>query len=629
MSSGSGMRCGIVIPTLNGAGWLRLQRLPPERAADVLVIDSSSCDATVPLALSLGWQVRVIARTAFDHGATRQLGVEWAVERGYACVVFLTQDALALGDGAIDRLLSAFAEPTIAAACGRQLPRLAAGPIEAHARLFNYPAVSRANDAGDLAVKGLLAAFMSNSFAAYRVSALQTIGGFEANCIFGEDMLAALQLLQNGWRTAYVADAVTVHSHDYSALQEFRRYFDVGVLHDRLYREFAHLPAIEGEGGRFVRSELSFLARRAPWLLPSAWGRTALKYLGYRLGKAQRRLPLACRRWCSMQRGFWTRRPAAVPVRLEQPAVEVLLAVHNGATWLAQLLDSLQYQTYANFLIIAFDDGSTDGSAEVIRRHRLFVDGRVRLLEHPVNRGQRATMNELLRHSTALYVLFADQDDWWLADKVERFVAAAQVAQARHGAGTPLLVHSDLTVVGRDLQALHRSLRVYQGLDPVHAERFGGLLMQNVVTGCALLVNRALLARIGFEIPGAAVMHDYYLALAAAVFGKIEYLPVPTVLYRQHGGNTLGAKAHGMAAWRASGWRATQEKIRVSLLDRSGQADDFLSRWGVQLHEHQRAACRALAELPRQGWWRRRYAIVRHGLWKVGLVRNVVLLVMV
>lgn len=108
-----------------------------------------------------------------------------------------------------------------------------------------------------------------------------------------------------GWTVAYQADAQVYHSHDYNYLQEFRRYFDIGVLHAR---EFWMLDAFgkpEGEGGRFVRSELSYLLNHAPWLIPSALLRTILKYAGYRLGRMESGLPLRIKIACSMHKGFW------------------------------------------------------------------------------------------------------------------------------------------------------------------------------------------------------------------------------------------------------------------------------------------------------------------------------------
>ena len=80
---------------------------------------------------------------------------------------------------------------------------------------------------------GIKAAFLSNSFAAYRRSALESVGGFPSDTIFGEDTFAAAKMLLNGWKIAYSAEATVYHSHNLTFIEEFRRYFDIGVFHSR------------------------------------------------------------------------------------------------------------------------------------------------------------------------------------------------------------------------------------------------------------------------------------------------------------------------------------------------------------------------------------------------------------
>ncbi len=299
------MNYRIVIPALDAAPYLSTNNLSAQACALTLLIDSASSDDTVTLAQSMGMTVISIPRESFDHGATRQLGVQWARAQGAEYVVFLTQDALRLGHHALQVLLKPFDNIAVAAVCGRQLPRVGAGWIEQHARLFNYPAQGRIIHPDDVSRLGVRAGFMSNSFAAYRMAALDAVGGFPEHCIFGEDMWLALRLLAAGFSTAYAADAQTEHSHGYSLLQEFRRYVDVGVMHQQLYREMPHLPSVTGEGLRFVRSELNYLFKHAPWLIPQAVVRTALKWLAYKVGRHADRLP---RRWvarCSMNTRYW------------------------------------------------------------------------------------------------------------------------------------------------------------------------------------------------------------------------------------------------------------------------------------------------------------------------------------
>jgi rhamnosyltransferase len=281
----------ICIPTLNArATWcefaaaLLAQTAQPE---EMLVIDSESDDGTAEIAAQDGFRVLKIARRDFRHGATRQLAAEMAADSDV--LVYLTQDALPADSHAIAALLRAFEDPTVGAAYGRQLPRKAAGPIEAHARLFNYSAVPELHSVSSIPALGFKTIFFSNSFGAYRRNALQAVGGFPLPVNFGEDTVVAARLVLAGWKIAYVAEAQVFHSHRHTLRQEFERYKCVGALHAEhawMMREFG---GASGEGMRYLRSKVSFLARTAPHLIPSAFVRTACKYLGYRIGL--KRLP--------------------------------------------------------------------------------------------------------------------------------------------------------------------------------------------------------------------------------------------------------------------------------------------------------------------------------------------------
>jgi rhamnosyltransferase len=298
----------VVVPTLNAAAdWplfsaALLRCVHPEQ---VLVLDSESADGTPDLARKAGFCVKSIQRSEFNHGGTRQ----WAANlySDAEILVYLTQDAVLAGPDELAKLLAAFEDPSVGAAYGRQLPRPQAGAIEAHARSFNYPATSHLRDLASRERYGFKVIFISNSFAAYRRSALMKVGGFPSNVIFGEDTITAAKLLQADYRVAYVAEACVYHSHAYTWKQEFQRYFDIGVLHSRegwLLREFGRA---NGEGKRFVLSELRYLRKLDAAQIPSALVRTGLKLLGYRLGRMEARIAANVKRHLSMHPGFWKR----------------------------------------------------------------------------------------------------------------------------------------------------------------------------------------------------------------------------------------------------------------------------------------------------------------------------------
>ena len=296
----------VIVPTLNAAAdWPRFasalfQAVRPEQ---VLIIDSASSDDTVRLAREAGCGILSIARSEFNHGGTRQRAATESPEA--EILVFMTQDAVLAGPDELDKLLCAFEDPSVAAAYGRQLPRPGARAIEAHARGFNYPAASQIRDLASREQLGFKAIFISNSFSAYRRSALMEVGGFPSNVVFGEDTITAAKLLMAGYKVAYVAQACVYHSHSYTLGEEFRRYFDIGVLHSREQWLLDAFGGAGGEGKRFVLSELRHVAKHDPGLIPSAVIRTGLKLLGYRLGRIEARLPLKVKRRVSMNSRFW------------------------------------------------------------------------------------------------------------------------------------------------------------------------------------------------------------------------------------------------------------------------------------------------------------------------------------
>jgi len=301
------MRAAVIVPTLNAGytwcSWIEALRAAEVAPTDVYVIDSGSTDDTVQLAKSAGFNVSIIDKLEFNHGGTRQAAI-YAL-KGYDYAICLTQDAILYDASAITRLLRPFSSPSVAAVCGRQLPRGGADAIETHARLFNYPGVSSVNSFDDTRRKGLKTAFLSNSFAAYRIDALKKTGGFPSDVIFGEDMYVATKLLQSGCSVAYAADACVYHSHDYSLLQEMKRYFDMGVFHaDEPWIRQA-LGGAESQGVKFILSEFQYLIKHAFWRIPEGMLRTVLRYSGFRLGLVYKQLPVWMVRRLAMNKGYF------------------------------------------------------------------------------------------------------------------------------------------------------------------------------------------------------------------------------------------------------------------------------------------------------------------------------------
>ena len=248
-------KVAIVIPTCNaGREFASLlteiaqQSLP---IAGKLVIDSSSTDGTADVAKKYGWQVRSIPRAEFSHGGTRQMAVE-LLPHDIEVVVFLTQDVRLPDRHSLEKLARSFAELQVAAAYGRQLPHEGASIYASVDREFNYPAVSRTKSMADSRELGIKTAFLSDSFAAYRVQDLVAIGGFPKINIC-EDMYVAGKLLLAGKHIAYVAEAEARHSHEPNIEDMWHRYREMGRFHRENPWIRESFGSAGGEGMRLVR----------------------------------------------------------------------------------------------------------------------------------------------------------------------------------------------------------------------------------------------------------------------------------------------------------------------------------------------------------------------------------------
>jgi hypothetical protein len=304
----------------------------------------------------------------------------------------------------------------------------------------------------------------------------------------------------------------------------------------------------------------------------------------------------------------------------KQTPIEILLATYNGAGFLEAQLDSILTQTHTNWTLLVRDDGSRDATREVIQRYVTLHPDRIRLIEDAeTNLGPAQNFLRLLEHSSADYIAFCDQDDVWLPEKLEWTLATMLQTERDAAVNTPVLVHTDLRPVNAQLQPLAASFWAYQHLEPKRAGSLKLSLLQNVVTGCTVMVNRALV-RLVPSMPQNAIMHDWWLTLVAAAFGRVVHLDRPTVAYRQHAQNQVGAQRWDVRfILKKIGNPSLGHSIERKLL----QAQAFLERYDLLLSEAQRAEVSAFARLRQQNAFTRRFVIVRHGFWFHGLPRNI------
>jgi glycosyltransferase involved in cell wall biosynthesis len=305
------------------------------------------------------------------------------------------------------------------------------------------------------------------------------------------------------------------------------------------------------------------------------------------------------------------------------PSIEILLATYNGARWLAEQLESIAGQTRTDWMVTARDDGSTDATREMLQAWSERHPGRLRILEDGRGRlGAAQSFSALLQDSSGSRIAFCDQDDVWAADRLEATARALEALETAHGAGTPLLAHSDLAVVGERLELRAASFWSHHVLDPGDDAVLRRLLVRNVVTGSTALLNRPL-ADLCAPVPGDAVMHDWWVALVAAALGKVAHVPARTVLYRQHGANRIGVA--GVGARSAVRLLAKRERVASYYRRTRVQARAFLARYAERLSAADRATLEAYCALEQESAPLRGLRQLRSGFADSGLLRNAAL----
>ena len=247
--------------------------------------------------------------------------------------------------------------------------------------------------------------------------------------------------------------------------------------------------------------------------------------------------------------------------------VQVLLACYNGGLYLPRQLATLRGQDDPCFFVLMQDDGSSDGTPFLLQE-AAGEDERFHLTEENGQRlGAVGNFWSLLRQSDGELIALCDQDDEWASCRLSRCREALAQAETLYGADTPLLVHSDCRLIDGDGAPLAESFFRRQGWDPA-ATALSRLLVQNNVTGCTLMMN-APLRRLALQHgdPAKMYMHDWFLALTAAAFGRIVFIPEPLVSYRQQGGNVMGASAAGQVrrgARALSQWEKGKARIALT-----------------------------------------------------------------
>jgi len=315
----------------------------------------------------------------------------------------------------------------------------------------------------------------------------------------------------------------------------------------------------------------------------------------------------------------------------EPRKVFVLLATYNGAEFLSDQIQSIQGQTISNWTLLVRDDGSVDNTRDVLEKLAA-KDNRIRWI-HDTRGGLGAAGNfgELMRVALvedAEAIFFSDQDDVWLSTKMREQIDVLDKMEELHGRDTPMLVYSDLEVVDRWLQPIHHSFMRYQDLTHEAQSPVQVLLTQNFVTGCATVINRSLL-KLAVPLPADVVMHDWWLALCAAVCGQIGYLPNSTLRYRQHESNQIGAQRF-LAMMNPSSprtrrwWKEGGRRLFKSIEQARLLSERIVSR-EIPCSREALSLLKRFAACAQEGRLRRLWTVSQLGLRRQGVLRQLLL----
>jgi len=300
--------------------------------------------------------------------------------------------------------------------------------------------------------------------------------------------------------------------------------------------------------------------------------------------------------------------------------IDILLATRNGARFLEQQLESLARQTFQNFRVLVRDDASSDSTMQVLERFRAHHSDRIFVRKNDSQQGACRTFSLLAEESESPYFAFCDQDDIWRTDKLQVELSAAKKTEAELGPHTPVLVFSDMELIGADNQLLAGSVWSMKHMNP-HRATFGAMMVQNLVNGCTVLGNRSLLLQ-GVPIPEEAFMHDFWLGLVAAAFGVLVPLDETTVGYRQHEHNTMGAGSElrfGNAIKRLFGDPAFTQGLAKS----RRQARKFAERYANQLSAQQTEILQTWSRSKDLPAFVRQWTLYRNGLRRTRFLNNV------
>ena len=299
--------------------------------------------------------------------------------------------------------------------------------------------------------------------------------------------------------------------------------------------------------------------------------------------------------------------------------IAILMATYNGEEFITEQIDSILNQSVQNWELFIHDDGSVDQTMNILNRYVAQYPQKIHIVPGKSTGNAKENFFYLMKKVDANYIMFADQDDFWKKDKVK--ITYKKILNLENkDTNVPVLTFSDLKVVDQDLKTISPRMSQYQGLKMKNIT-FNYLMAQNVVTGCTVMINRKCkemsLACLEHDN---VIMHDWWCALVASYFGRIDYIDDALILYRQHGINSVGAKnIHSVKYLKQKIYKDKDQK--ESLMKSEKQIAAFIKAYSIK-DEY----INVYSELYKLSKFRRVWFLIQNRVWKSGLLRNLGLL---
>nr|WP_308742569.1 glycosyltransferase family 2 protein [uncultured Anaerocolumna sp.] len=316
--------------------------------------------------------------------------------------------------------------------------------------------------------------------------------------------------------------------------------------------------------------------------------------------------------------------------------VNIIMAAYNGEKYIKDQIESILHNSFENWVLWIFDDGSKDQTESIIKKYIQQYPQKIRYYRNNTNKGVTRNFLEGVKLVTQLnnqeenekthnhYYMFCDQDDVWMGEKIFKTLKQMKKAEKRYGSEKPVAVFTDAIVVDEKLNIQQSSFYKTSNLN-TNRRDLAHMLMENKLIGCTIMFNGALADRLDV-IPKNARYHDWWIALIASAIGHITYLKEGTLLYRQHENNVVGNQSFlTYVKNRISNLHKQKEILDITIK----QAREFYNIFEKDLTGNKKALVYDFVHIKENSWFMRRKLILSKGYLKTGLIRNIGLLLLI